>query len=267
MKPSVSVIVETSTWHEGGRIDLAEALEALRRQRYAADRIEIVVVVTPANRQRWAALAPRFPGAIAVEAAPGLSFYQLKGVGLRHARGDIVTFVDADNCVPGPAHPAVLGQAQHAEPRVAHLAQDRLGPVGGAVVHDDELEVRDGLGEHAPDRPADQRRAIVGGQDDADARHHCPLAPLDRGRAGGHQASPPMAAGASIAGSEFGASRPVRADVAVTGAPARRERFPERNAAWPDAAAPWARGRRWTPRGRRAAIGARAAAGRRAGSA
>lgn len=122
--PFVSVIVETSTWHEGDHIDLADALEAVRQQRYPATRRETLVVVTPENRQRWAALASRFPEATALEAPPGLSLYQIKGVGLRHARGDIVTFVDADNWV-GPEWLEEIVRPFARDQRIAAV----LGPI------------------------------------------------------------------------------------------------------------------------------------------
>ena len=99
--PFVSIIVETTTWHDRGHVLLADSLAALRGQRYPADRLEIIVVLAPENEQRWAALAPRWPGVVAVHAPAGLSLYQLKGRGVRQARGDVVAFVDADNWV-GP---------------------------------------------------------------------------------------------------------------------------------------------------------------------
>jgi len=123
-QPFVSVIVETSTWHEGGHIGLADALGALREQQYPAENLEILVVVTPENRQRWAALAPRFPEATTVDAPPALSIYQIKGLGLRHARGDIVTFVDADNWV-GPEWLAEIVRPFARDARIAAV----LGPI------------------------------------------------------------------------------------------------------------------------------------------
>src|SRR5262249_33814942 len=92
---SVSAIVATTTGHAGGAIDLPDALQSLRAQRYPREKVEVIVVVDPSQVGRWATLAPRFPEVIAVEAPPGLSYYQSKGIGLRRARGDVVTYVDA----------------------------------------------------------------------------------------------------------------------------------------------------------------------------
>lgn len=57
-------------------------------------------LAVPVLRPAAPPLTPRFPEVIAVEAPPGLSYYQSKGIGLRRARGDVVTYVDADNWIP-----------------------------------------------------------------------------------------------------------------------------------------------------------------------
>src|SRR5262249_23851859 len=172
--PTVSVVIETSTWHEGGQIDLSDALAALCAQRYPQDRFEILVVVPPEHRQRWAALAPRFPRATIVEAPSGLSYYQTKGVGLRHAGGDIVTFVDADNWV-GPewieeiVRPftraeriaAVLGPIRYRDAFLSRMwdalwwigAYDSEGPVDRIYASNSIAFRRAALAEHYYDDP------------------------------------------------------------------------------------------------------------------
>jgi hypothetical protein len=66
--------------------------------------------------------------------------------------------------VPGCAGPAPLRLPEDTDAAVA-LEPDRLGR---AVVHDQDLEVRDGLGQGAGDGPHHQSGPVVGRDDDAD---------------------------------------------------------------------------------------------------
>src|SRR5205823_825577 len=86
---------------------------------------------------------------------------------------------------------------EDAQPIVLHLVEDRRGPVGGAIVDDEELEVVERLREHALERLAQEPLPVANGQDYADARSH-PLMPRPRAaRAAGGRAAPARACAAS----------------------------------------------------------------------
>ena len=65
-------------------------------------------------------------------------------------------------------HAQVAFIAHNHKPRVAIAGQYARRGVGGGVVDDDQLEVREGLTQHAIDRLRQIRRGVIGRGDDTD---------------------------------------------------------------------------------------------------
>ena len=65
----------------------------------------------------------------------------------------------------------LLVVSEHVQTRVVHRLENLGRPVGGCVVHDDELELRNRLAEDARNRGSDVRLAVVDGEEHGDERH------------------------------------------------------------------------------------------------
>jgi glycosyltransferase involved in cell wall biosynthesis len=96
-KPVVSVIVEgyNETRDLGKAVN---TIEALRRQDFPADQVEIILMGNAAQVKEWNALYAQstpFWGIQAVD-AEGLSYLQLKNRGAQFASADILAFTDSD---------------------------------------------------------------------------------------------------------------------------------------------------------------------------
>ena len=104
-------------------------------------------------------------------------------------QGDVVGVEAGDERSPrAPQRPverdgeAGPGLPLRHEPRIAHAGQERGGAVGGAIVHHDQLEIRERLGEHARDRPGEPGGPVADTHEHGHHRHgHYP--PPDRRRA------------------------------------------------------------------------------------
>jgi hypothetical protein len=92
--------------------------------------------------------------------------------GLDHLGQQLVVVVgEGDPVAPGGPQPPVAGRrhakgpvvAEHPEPGVGAVHDDRLGR---AVVHHDDLQIPDALGERAVDRSTEQVGTVVGGDRD-----------------------------------------------------------------------------------------------------
>lgn len=114
----VSVIVPV--WNDRGR--LANCIEALSRQNYPREKLQIIVVDNGSIDQPEQ-LSSRFPGVeFLKEDRPGS--YQARNLGIQHARGEILGFTDAD-CVPAGSW------VSNAVSRIAEL--NPAGLLAGAV--------------------------------------------------------------------------------------------------------------------------------------
>ena len=91
--PIVSVVIPVLD----DRAGLEKCLEALGRQDYPKERME-VIVVDNGSRDKPARLKARFPGVRFVEQL-GPGSYGARNHGIRLARGEVLAFTDAD-CVP-----------------------------------------------------------------------------------------------------------------------------------------------------------------------
>jgi cellulose synthase/poly-beta-1,6-N-acetylglucosamine synthase-like glycosyltransferase len=115
--PYVSIIVPA--FNELNRI--GRCIDALRRQTWPADRLQIIIADNGSSDGTWELLL-RTAGIVPVqEQRPGS--YAARNLALRHATGDIVGFTDAD-CIPDP---------DWIRNAVAHLRQPHTGIVAGHV--------------------------------------------------------------------------------------------------------------------------------------
>ncbi|HVL48200.1 MAG TPA: glycosyltransferase [Candidatus Thermoplasmatota archaeon] len=118
--PSFTVVVAV----RNEAATLPAALEALARQRYPPDRLE-VLVVDGGSTDGSAAIASRYPFRVLADGGRGPG--AARNLGVAAARGSIVAFTDGD-CRPDPGWVAALAE-RFADP-------DVVG-VGGALRHPD----------------------------------------------------------------------------------------------------------------------------------
>lgn len=78
---------------------MTRLLEALERQRYPQDRLQIIVVVHPARKQLWQPIGAQYESVLAVEGDPDLHYYQQRAQGVAVAEGEIIALLDPDNFV------------------------------------------------------------------------------------------------------------------------------------------------------------------------
>jgi hypothetical protein len=77
-----------------------------------------------------------------------------------------------DAGVAGGGHPPSPGVADDAEPVVAHGAEQGGRLVGGGVVHRDDLQLREPLGQDRAQRAGQEAGPVAGGYDHRDQRRH-----------------------------------------------------------------------------------------------
>jgi glycosyltransferase involved in cell wall biosynthesis len=119
-RPTVTVIIPV--FNDTAR--LRTCLEAIRRQDYPDDLVDVVVADNASTEDPRPALPaddPRFT--VVTERRPGS--YVARNTAVRHARGEVLAFTDAD-CVP---HPGWLSAAVE-----ALTAPDAPDAVGGDIV-------------------------------------------------------------------------------------------------------------------------------------
>ena len=91
--PLVSVIIPA--FNDEARLELC--LDALERQTYPRDRVDIIVVDNGSNPPLRKALQNRPELRVLLEPTPGS--YAARNLGVAHARGEILAFTDSD-CIP-----------------------------------------------------------------------------------------------------------------------------------------------------------------------
>jgi len=84
---------------------------------------------------------------------------------------DVATLRRLEAAIERRRQTGPLVVAHQLEPRVGDTRQDLGRCIGRGVVDDDELEVRQGLTEHAVDRFPDKAGVVVDGHQDGDERH------------------------------------------------------------------------------------------------
>lgn len=117
--PNASVVVPVYN----GQSTIADCLDSLRRLDYPRDAFE-VVVVDNASTDRTPAILERYAPHVRVVHEPRRGRSQARNAGVRHARGDVVAFTDADCTL----HPAWLRRI------VVPLDDETVGMVGGTVL-------------------------------------------------------------------------------------------------------------------------------------
>ena len=113
-RPRVSVVVETENERMAQQTKLQHALQALATQTYPDTLFEVIVVDSGEVPELARLVAAHRPGTRIVHGA-GLSEYQMKNLGVREARGEIVAFTDGD-CAPRPTWVEQLATSLSAEP-------------------------------------------------------------------------------------------------------------------------------------------------------
>ena len=84
---------------------------------------------------------------------------------------DVRTTRRVESAIERGGEAELLVVSEHAQARVVDRLENLGRPVGRRVVHDDELELRDGLPENACDRGSEKRLAVVDGEEHGDERH------------------------------------------------------------------------------------------------
>lgn len=113
----VSVVLETDSVHAFDNLTITDCLEALARQDYPRDLIE-VLAVDGGKVPALAALVRRsFPSAVIIECPHGTKFEQ-KNLGMKAARGEIVALLDADCAAPPDWISTMAGALEAAPPEV-----------------------------------------------------------------------------------------------------------------------------------------------------
>ncbi len=101
--PLISVVIETFTVsreypREQANSQIASALDRLAGQRYARDKVEVIVVVCQRNDSLKAFVLHQYP-AVRVVSTNRESYLSMKNCGFEAARGEVVALLDAD-CIP-----------------------------------------------------------------------------------------------------------------------------------------------------------------------
>ena len=96
--PRVSVVLETDSVEGYDVITIRDCLDALARQSYPRELIEVVVVDGGKVAGLESIVGELFPAAVIVKLPGGRKFEQ-KNAGMKVATGDIVAFLDSD-CAP-----------------------------------------------------------------------------------------------------------------------------------------------------------------------
>lgn len=115
--PCVTIVVPA--YNEAERI--AECVQSLRSQTYPAHLLQIIVVDNGSRDGTFETLRT-LPGIVALQ-EPRPGSYAARNLALRHARGDVICFTDAD----------CIADANWVRNAVRYLADDSTGVVAGHV--------------------------------------------------------------------------------------------------------------------------------------
>jgi cellulose synthase/poly-beta-1,6-N-acetylglucosamine synthase-like glycosyltransferase len=96
---TVSVVLETDSVHPFDNLTLEDCLDALSRQDYPPELIEVIAVDGGKVSGLAAVVRRRCPGATVI-ACPGGTKFEQKNLGMAAARGDIIVLLDADCAAP-----------------------------------------------------------------------------------------------------------------------------------------------------------------------
>lgn len=103
-KPLVSVVLETYNEEHNALAPPEDTLDALLRQQFELDRVELIFIGSSNQITHWRQLDLNWQalGAVTmIPADPGAHYWELKNKGAEVAQGEILAFIDCDT-VPGP---------------------------------------------------------------------------------------------------------------------------------------------------------------------
>ena len=115
---TVSVVLETDSVHASDDISIIDCLEALARQDYPRERIDVIAVDGGKVPGLEGVVRARFPSATILECRGGTKFEQ-KNLGMTAARGDIVALLDADCAAASDWISTIERELRAAPPEVA----------------------------------------------------------------------------------------------------------------------------------------------------
>ncbi len=105
MKPLISVVVEAFNEENTALAPPADTLNALRRQDFPLEQVELIVTGSPQQIEHWKTLGAAEGNYCQVRLVPVSPpedhYWQLKNRGAQEAAGEFVAFIDCD-AVPGP---------------------------------------------------------------------------------------------------------------------------------------------------------------------
>lgn len=115
---TVSVVIETDGLDGPGPGTLTDCLDAVARQTYPAELIEVMVVDGGKVQDLASIVRTRFPAAVILPSA-GASRFEQKNIGMRAARGDIIALVDSDGVAAADWIALIVGTLARAPAQVA----------------------------------------------------------------------------------------------------------------------------------------------------
>jgi glycosyltransferase involved in cell wall biosynthesis len=116
----VSIVLETDSVHASDDVSIDECLDALARQDYPRELIELVVVDGGKVPGLAARVGRRFASAVMLDCPGGTKFEQ-KNLGCRTARGDLIALIDADCAAPPDWISTIVRELGSASPDVAGI--------------------------------------------------------------------------------------------------------------------------------------------------
>jgi hypothetical protein len=171
------IVAQAVRAHEGGAHHHRRVHEGRPKEERGGHVVRVGPVADVTRSKAWRGKPDRSRPR-AADADAGIPLEELDLTGQPGRVADVVGVHPGDEgatdqvepLVQGGADPPMAGLADETDTRIAERPDDRHAVVGGTVVDDDELEVGQGLDEHALDGRGQMRGAVQDGHEDADPR-------------------------------------------------------------------------------------------------